>query len=1276
MSILDRGGSVGRPVRRWRAGLTAALVGAVQVTALVVGVAGPAAAVAPDMAADGRPGAQPDCATKPKESLSAVFVRPAAGPTKAEGEWWGYGSASTGSGGAEWSDELGMLTAMCVDQVVLQYTAETWTGTAPIAANPALTPERPAACVQQDAQGRSVRALYQSRVAAWDSSRLQWDDPATPAADCLPSSARRSDQVKRLLDAARAASTTQRPVKVWLGLQADEGAWHGNGGIGEGAAGQPGAWMQQQITLGKALIDDLWAQYGAGGALGDYSAQIAGFYLPFEGGSNELLTTDPPESWRHGFYRRFENLNAYLDQLSAYVKGKSAALQVMTSPYHVAKIGAATQPTSDYQSAVGALLAGSQVSVYAPQDATGAQLASASEIGPWMAAARAGITASGRGADTQLWANVEAYSMQGVVDQPIQLLVQHMHAAAAATMVDGYAAFSALNLNYKSWGQLLVGQLHYAAYRNYLALGWMPAQKVPQVGLPAAATLGDGTVSVTVQWKQPTTAPASDPAWDWKVPVIPVAGYQIYRDGAPVGQVSQPLKQGTDASRFYPVDDDPDGDGLNKGVMGFTDVNLQPGHSYTYTVAAFDAYGNPGPESDPIMVRIPIGAEQVFGAVGNSTTATSPGSGSGLETSLNATYAVTQTSNNLTDGHDPSQVLVDGTALTADAPVAVNGKFTEGVRLGKLADDVVGENNVADPAWYTQTPPAGSTLDLAVNYEPDPNALARTVQVHAIRGQWLNQAGAGADLPSPDKVVAQWWRKDTTIQPAGGTWVNIDATYTDPGTGTTTTGSGVAPQIADGKAGWWTFSLDAGQTVSTTMIRLHVVGEGKSLAIAELQALDGAGEVIPRCPDASGTNCAAGSVSMGTLSPDPNNGDTNNARPGFATGGLTQPGIAPVAPGAGFEGHGIGFCLIDSTPASSETTCTGTGRTTSFDVTVDLGSNQPLRRATSSWYHRPAWGVTAPTSVAFSYRTAATSTAPASGWVAMNATTSSIRGTDTATDNLTTYAATAGSGAAGSAPVLARWVRARVTLPSSGYDWAIAQHLATFTPAAYDLASNRTLTAYTSGDTTDPTYEPWKPQDPDSNNPTLWDPTRPTMTLSSAIACTGSTATECVAHSTSGLDTLTATSGGRPVTVKPAAPWDPDANLVALTGSGGMDLTVAPGYPSTATSTHVNAPAMTFLLNKSAGISLPSTVDLYYHSIWDNGVPRDDRTVSWIWSRATLQEPKLPPYLPDSTVLTYTYTFPEIDTGVGGPTVAKLRFHINTRGEAVYAARLNAVMWD
>ena len=288
--------------------------------------------------------------------------------------------------------------------------------------------------------------------------------------------------MQQLLATAKTATQSLgRPVKVWLGLQTDEGAWAGAGGAGEAADGNAyGAWMAKQIQLSKELVDDLWSHYGPGGSVGDYSAQIAGFYLPFEAGSTQVLANDPgPTDWRHGSYRRQVNLHAYWQQVSAAIKTKSSSLGVMVSPYHSAKIGQNPQPPdllSVYADAVKALLSGTQVTVYAPQDSTGAQLASASEIAPWMVAARNGIDAAGTG--TALWANIEAYSMQGVVSQPIAQLVQHMDAVnkpvdGVSANVSTFVGFSARNLNYLPWGQLLVGQFHYAAYRNYLQRGWM-----------------------------------------------------------------------------------------------------------------------------------------------------------------------------------------------------------------------------------------------------------------------------------------------------------------------------------------------------------------------------------------------------------------------------------------------------------------------------------------------------------------------------------------------------------------------------------------------------------------------------------------------------------------------------------------------------------------------------------------------------------------------------------------------------------------------------------
>lgn len=627
---------------------------------------------------------RPDCASAPAQHVSAMFLRPDASdaPLQDDRSWWGDPNSSTGSKGTEWAETISQLKALCADQIVLQWTANTWAGTDPYFH---VTYDSPANCVVGDGvvpagatggPGRFVRPVFPSTTPAWEQSRLAVADQSGTCGRAA--AAARSDQVGGLLAAAKNAG-----VRVWLGLQIDEVPWFGNGRDTQG-------WMDAQTQLSKEIFDQLWAKYGA-----TYKAQIAGVYLPFEANTTDYRATDTPsDPVAHAQFTRFQLLNGYMDTVSKYVTGKVPGLGVMASPYHVASIGA--DPASSdqvtargtYSAVVKNLVTGSSVSVWAPQDAVGAQYETTDDVAAWMVAARAGL--DGAGTTTKLWGTVELYSRQGVANMPVQQVVLNMAAmnkpvGGASAHLDGWAGFSGNAMITSTWWwNWRANQATTAAYATYLRYGWAPTQKVPAIGADSypgnnqvtAALLGS-SFDVSVQW--PMLAASKPQDSNGTGVVIPVAGYQVFRDGAPIGQVPQPLQRDWAATNQDQYGFQLPDTGTN-GVLAFTDPSMQTGRTYTYQVAAFDAYGNPGPKSPGTTVTVPLTAADAVSTAGTATT----DSALGERISAGAPYTV------VAAGADPASVWSSGVPATAP--------WADGQVRPKLADGITGEANYADPA--------------------------------------------------------------------------------------------------------------------------------------------------------------------------------------------------------------------------------------------------------------------------------------------------------------------------------------------------------------------------------------------------------------------------------------------------------------------------------------------------------------------------------------------------------------------------------------------------
>lgn len=1180
--------------------------------------------------------------------LSGAFIRPDVGPTPASGPWWGS---------ADWQGLLGVLHQDCLDQVVLQWTAQTWSGPTPPpgVADPAWPGEPVPACVQADVSGRYVQPLYPAADPVWAGNAAQ-----PLAGSCGAVADRETDQVGQLLSAARDAG-----IKVWLGLQIDEQPWFGTGNsdptwlLGANYPAQVGG----QALLSQQLAADLWTRYGPGGAAGDFSATIAGFYIPFEA-DNEYFPTGSPAMTDYGDY-----LGAVTDAIHHLPGGRR--LGVMIAPVQHSQIGApATDPAqqqlrANWTSTLYDWLSESGVTVLAPQDATGMQTTSPADLGAWALAARQAVDqlpngVNNDGLPVQLWGDAEIYSVQGVADMSLDRLLGDLAATnSAGADVQTFVAFSAANLDdTPGHPNAVLNSIYHRAYLRYLDTGALPAQTVdppaplggatPPTRLAAVLTDGNG-MTVGLRWSVSPSGSTHPAAGASDALTWPVTGYQVFRDGQPIAQLPQPFTDRLDVSGF-PVPDTT----TNGGLLGFSDAGLQPGRDYDYQVAAFDPFGNLSPLTNAVRVTVPVDAG-----------AASIGPGGSVDVAVHAPYAITDTS------VDPSR-LTDGSAdppPVADHLVPPNGAYPDSTPAPDLDDGVVGGPDYLDPAWSWQPTSAG-TFTITTD-------LGQLRPVNTIRSAWLNQT---SEAIAPPTAIAVSYA--TTDSPVDADWHPFGDTV---GAGLPAEGPNPATPaevaITDPGVGWLTTALPSGVTESARWIRLtvtvpptarwtlvsqeEILGPAGNRTAAKAGITAAGAENFTRpagCPGVAG--CPRISIS-------------GNAQPGAGSwwprrGLLTSGEAISASDAAAPEGRFLGWCF----PASADcaTPSGGNAPVGQFAITVDLGSNQAVGSLVTAWDAPAEVGnVELPAAVSYAYRTAADGTHADSGWVSAGVSATPVP--DGAVDDFTVYVPPS---AKTGAPVDARWVRVVVSLPSAA-GWVLAGAVHVYTPPVVTLTQEQAPLVYPTTATVNYAFDPGQPVDPDRNNPTTplpngSPPPLPVDASGQAVAALCSAdpgATPCratdpapvLANVLTGIDPST----GAPYRGDAENWWAPASHWVALSGAAGYDIVVpTPDAPAALTELRAH-----FLQDNGAAIGLPHTVD-YYVTTTPNPTanPQQD---TWIWTRDTGQRPNLPPYLPDAAILTWTYTSTVPRTAAP---ITAIRIHVNTyRGQQIFLDRLGAYAW-
>jgi hypothetical protein len=1134
------------------------------------------------------------CAAAPDGAaplLTGAFVRPDVGPSQDAAPWWQA---------ADWQALVGDMRQMCMDQLIVQWTARTWAGLAPPAGvtDPSWPSERPPECVAADAAGQYVQPLYPSSDPVWTANARQ---PLSGACGALAD--RPVDQVGLALAAAKAHG-----VKVWLGLQIDEPVWFDTANadpvwlVGEHFPNGVGG----QARLSRQLAGDLWHRYAR-----DYRDTIAGFYLPFEA-DNQYF---PPGS------KQMVNYGNYLRAVSTYIHDLPGGdgLGVMIAPVQHTQVGTpATDPTqqrlrASWTETLTDWLSRSEVTVVAPQSGTGMQWTSRNDLGPWARAARDAIDRLPPGGRrVELWADMEIYSIEGADNMPVGQLVLDVAATnSAGADIDRFVAFSVRNLDDTPGHPGARRNAAYrSAYQHYAVTGRIPAQRVdPPEVLPgtepasrlAAAPTGERGSTVSLQWRVvPAEGVRPDPAAP-DVPLWPPSGYQVFRDGLPIGQVRQPLTD--NEVNGFPAPDTVS----NGGLVGYTDTNLQPGRTYRYQVATFDPFGNLSPLTDAAEVNVPVDLDLAA--------STEQGMADLAE---HAPYVITDAT------VDPS---APAPSSITDHLVRPNGTGSGGLGAhpdtpvtNTFNDGVVGTASHLDPAWSWHPNSVGAhamTVDLGV-----------LQQINTVRSAWLLESAM--DIAPPGTVTVDY---ATTPQPGEADWHRLgsttssDTTFADPGVGWLTASAGPGNSVA---ARWLRLTATAAPATWTLVSEVEVYGADGTANLA-----------LPNERCARVRSCSTFVVT--TSGPRSSSVAESLMVAGHLTDGTTS-------------GPFLGWCFPESDACPTPPGSRPPGER--FAITVDLGVDQPFGSLSSTWLDDASRGITLPSSVRYSYRSVNDG-----GWVDVGD-TGPARFQPIDDGELADF--TAHVPMADDRPAQARWIRAEVVVPQ-GEGWLFASSIHVRTPRAVTPSQGQLPLIYPTRSTVNHGYDPTRPVDADTNNPTTPSPDD----MLPAVPATCSTAADAgvcrgtdgvLAGVLTGIDPAT----NAPYRGQPDRWWEPDSHWLRLAGADGYDIVI----PTTPTSTPLTVLTARFLRSVNGAIGLPRSVDFYYTT--SPNPTLDPRTATWTWTRDTVQHPNLPPYLPDRTLLTWSYhtTTPLPDQ------ITAIRVHINpTVNQPVFTDHAAAHGW-
>lgn len=364
-------------------------------------------------------------------------------------------------------------------------------------------------------------------------------------------------------------------VQLWLGLHLAEDLWFSAMDAGFRDVGEDGrsAFLTFSADYSAQVFDDLWSQYGE-----EYGDVIGGWYLPYE--FNNTV----------GEAARTRLVEDFYAPLTAHIKAVTPQKQILISPLVYPPM--LTQPTQEmldtWEMLCYDVWANSQVDIIAPQDGCGWESSMKENLPPFyeaMAQARsdAQTVRDRKGYGRAIaWNNPEVYSMTGSNTMTMRRFTDNMKAVDA--YVDEHVSFSLHSLVWldsaEKGGTNVTNRAFYEAYA-YLAENG--ALYELDAALPAVqglvAEVRD-TYDAVLTWER-----VDDSALE-----MPVAGYQVRR-----------VDEGADESQAILLSDVPQ---PAQGSVTMVDAQLEPGHTYRYSVYAYDGTGNLSGEAATVQVTI------------------------------------------------------------------------------------------------------------------------------------------------------------------------------------------------------------------------------------------------------------------------------------------------------------------------------------------------------------------------------------------------------------------------------------------------------------------------------------------------------------------------------------------------------------------------------------------------------------------------------------------------------------------------------------------------
>ena len=354
-------------------------------------------------------------------------------------------------------------------------------------------------------------------------------------------------------------------VQLWLGLHLAEDMWFSSMNAGFRDIGEDGKseFLTTSAEFSKKVFDDLWAQYGA-----EYGDVIGGWYLPYE--FNNTV----------GETARTRLVQDFYAPLTEHMKQVTPDKQIMVSPLIYPPM--LTEPTQEMLNTWEMLCydvwANSRVDIIAPQDGCGWESSVRENLPPYYEAMVRAKEAAQTERDRKgwgravAWNNPELYSMTGSNTMTMQRFGANMQ--TLDQYVEEHVSFSLHSLVYfddlTKAGTNPTNRAFYEAYLRMVQQGGLtqPEQPIPAPsGLSAAV---ENEFDAALSWER----------LELEDPALPVAGYQIRRE-----DVNDP-EAGAILLRDVPQPAE------GEQTVTTVDAQLEPGHTYRYSVYAYDGAGN------------------------------------------------------------------------------------------------------------------------------------------------------------------------------------------------------------------------------------------------------------------------------------------------------------------------------------------------------------------------------------------------------------------------------------------------------------------------------------------------------------------------------------------------------------------------------------------------------------------------------------------------------------------------------------------------------------